>query len=200
MKVKWFRTDYDYDFKALPEVYPPVIDLLISLLTAVPRIYKPVIDNVNHKMIESNLDFYLEEISESTRNTKRVKELRAIKNNQIFHVRQNSTQRFYQYRIDKIGQHKAYLRCVNYKCCSRLEVILGFNLKTEKIRNNFLFHEDVTEEMLKYRSISHCLKLSGARQIVYKKDYDEPCDSDAEYDSDPDSETEPDYDCYPDSE
>ena len=122
-----------------------------------------MIDNVNHKIIESNLDFYLEEISESTRNTKRVKELRAIKNNQIFHVRQNSTQRFYQYRIDKIGQHKAYLRCVNYKCCSRLEVILGFNLKTEKIGNNFQFHEDVTEEMLKdtnnYQGLNHkCTK------------------------------------------
>ena len=50
------------------------------------------------------------------------------------------------------------------------------------------------------KSGSHCLKLSGARYIVYKKDYDEPCDSDADYDSDPDSETEPDYDCYPDSE
>ena len=92
-------------------------------------------------MIESNLDFYLEEISESTRNTNRVKELRAIKNNQIFYVRQHSTQRFYQYRIDKIGQHKAYLRCVNYKCCSRLEVILGLDLKTEKVGNNFQFHE-----------------------------------------------------------
>ena len=42
------------------------IDLLISLLTAVHWIYKPVISNVNHKMTESNLDFYLEEISEST--------------------------------------------------------------------------------------------------------------------------------------
>ena len=32
--------------------------------------------------------------------------------------------------------------------------------------------------------------------IGQMKDYDEPCDSDAEYDSDPDSETEPDYDCF----
>ena len=56
----------------LPEVYQPVIDLLISLLTALRRIYKPVIDNVIHKMIESNLDFYLEEITESSRN-KRIK-------------------------------------------------------------------------------------------------------------------------------
>ena len=98
------RTDYDCDFKVLPEVYPPVIDLLISLLTALRRIYKPVIDNVIHKMIESNLDFYLEEITESSRNTNRIKELKSIKNNQIFHVRQNSTQRFFQYRIDKITQ------------------------------------------------------------------------------------------------
>ena len=63
----------------LPEVYPPVIDLLISLLTALRRIYKPVIDNVTHKMIESNLDFYLEEITESSRNKNRIKELKSIK-------------------------------------------------------------------------------------------------------------------------
>ena len=66
------RTDYDCDFKVLPEVYPPVIDLLISLLTALRRIYKPVIDNIIHKMIESNLDFYLEEITESSRNRNRI--------------------------------------------------------------------------------------------------------------------------------
>ena len=65
----------------LPEVYPPVIDLLISLLTALRRIYTPVIDNIIHKMIESNLDFYLEEITESSRNTNRIKELQSIKNN-----------------------------------------------------------------------------------------------------------------------
>ena len=111
----------------LPEVYPPVIDLLISLLTALRRIYKPVIDNIIHKMIESNLDFYLEEITESSRNTNRIKELKSRKNNQIFHVRQNSTQRFFQYRIDKITQFKLYLRCKSVKCSSRLEVILGFD-------------------------------------------------------------------------
>ena len=37
----------------------------------------------------------------------------------------------------------------------------------------------------------------GARKIVYLKDYDEPCDSLADYDSDPEPETEPDYDCHP---
>ena len=85
------RTDYDCDFKVLPEVYPPVIDLLISLLTALRRIYKPVIDNIIHKMIVKNLNFYLEEITESSRNTNRIKELKSIKNNQIFHVRQITT-------------------------------------------------------------------------------------------------------------
>ena len=63
----------------LPEVYPPVIDLLISLLTALRRIYKPVIDTIIHKTIESNLDFYLEEITESSRNKNRIKELKSIK-------------------------------------------------------------------------------------------------------------------------
>ena len=60
-------------------------------------------------------------------------------------------------------------------------------------------YHDLSETEQKNTLISHCLKLSGARQIVYKKDYDEPCDSDADYDSDPEPETEPDYDCYPDS-
>ena len=78
-------------------------------------------------MIESNLDFYLEEITESSRNKNRIKELKSIKNNQIFHARQNSTQRFFQYRIDKITQFKLYLRCKSVKCSSRLEVILGFD-------------------------------------------------------------------------
>ena len=49
----------------------------------------------------------------------------------------------------------------------------------------------------KNKLISHFFKLSGARKIVFEKDYDEPCDSDAEYDSDPDSEAEPDFDCDP---
>ena len=41
------------------------------------------------------------------------------------------------------------------------------------------------------------VKLSGARKIVFEKDYDEPCDSQAEYDSDPDSEAEPDLTVTP---
>ena len=61
-------------------------------------------------------------------------------------------------------------------------------------------YDILSETEQKNTLISHCLKLSGARKIVYKKDYDEPCDSDADYDSDPDSENEPDFDCYPDSE
>ena len=47
---------------------PRKIDLLISLLNAVHWISKPVISYVNKKMIERNLDFNLEEISESTQN------------------------------------------------------------------------------------------------------------------------------------
>ena len=62
----------------------PLIDLLISLLTAIYHVYKLLIHNLNHKTIENNLDFYLEDITESTRNTNRIKELRGIKNNQIF--------------------------------------------------------------------------------------------------------------------
>ena len=111
----------------------PLIDLLISLLTAIHHVYKLLIHNLNHKMIENNLDFYLEDITESTRNTNRIKELRGIKNNQIFHVRQNSTQKFYQYRLDKIGQFKGYLRCIDYKCNSRLEVIFGLEMTTVKL-------------------------------------------------------------------
>ena len=61
-----FRMCFD-QIHIKPTLYRPrKIDLLISLLTAVHWIYKPVISNVNHKMIESNFDFYLEEISEST--------------------------------------------------------------------------------------------------------------------------------------
>ena len=60
--------------------------------------------------------------------------------------------------------------------------------------------DSLSETKQKNTLISHCLKFSGGRKIVYKKDYDEPSDSDADYDSDPDSENEPDFDCYPDSE
>ena len=97
-------------------------------------------------MFENKLHFYLEDIpcnwrcylvTESTRNTNRVKELKGIK-------------------ITRLSE---------------------------------------TEQ--KNKLISHCLKLSGARKIVFEKDNDEPCDSDAEYDSDPDSEAEPDFDCDP---
>ena len=114
-------------------------------------------------MMENDFDFYLEDITESSLNTNRIKELKAIKNNQIFHVRQNSTQVFYQYRMDKITHNKGYLRCTNKKCSSRLEVIFGANLKAVKVGNNFEFHEDVTDEMLKqtinYDGLNHkCTK------------------------------------------
>ena len=141
----------------------PLIDLLISLLTAIHHVYQLLIHNLNHKMIENNLDFYLEDITESTRNTNRIKELRGIKNNQIFHVRQNSTQKFYQYRLDKIGQFKGYLRCIDYKCNSRLEVIFGLEMMTVKAGKKFQFHELVTEKMLRnpdnYQGLNHkCTK------------------------------------------
>ena len=85
------------------------------------------------------------------------------------------------------------------KECSKIQTIIKVSI-TSAQRNVLVQIKNATETEQKNTLISHCLKLSGARQIVYKKDYDEPCDSDAEYDSDPDSETEPDYDCYPDSE
>ena len=213
--------------------FVPLIDLLISLLTAIHHVYKPLIHNLNHKMIENNLDFYLEDITESTRNTNRIKELRGIKNNQIFHVRQNSTQKFYQYRLDKIGKFKGYLRCIDYKCNSRLEVIFGLEMfmgikafqlhmmnekkvwgktKSKGKRKKHLIEKHnimrycirefdrLSETEQKNKLISHCLKLSGARKIVFQKDYDEPCDSDADYDSDPDSEAETDFDYNSDPE
>ena len=148
--------------------------------------------------------------------------------------------------MDKIGQFKGYLRCIDYKCNSRLEVIFGLEMTTVKAGKKFQFHELVTEKMLrnpdnyqglnhkctekctakcttvhkckgfmrdfirefdrlseteqKNRLIPHCLKLPGARKIVFQKDYDEPCDSDADYDSDPDSEAEPDFDYNSDPE
>ena len=141
----------------------PLIDLLISLLTAIHHVYQLLIHNLNHKMIENNLDFYLEDITESTRNTNLIKNLRSIKNNQIFHVRQNSTQKFYQYRLDKIGQFKGYLRCIDYKCNSRLEVIFGLEMMTVKAGKKFQFHELVTEKMLRnpdnYQGLNHkCTK------------------------------------------
>jgi len=125
-------------------------------------------------MIENNLDFYLEDITESTRNTNRIKELRGIKNNQIFHVRQNSTQKFYQYRLDKIGQFKGYLRCIDYKCNSRLEVIFGLEMTTVKVGKSFQFHELVSEKMLRnpdnYQGLNHkCTKKCTAKCTTVHK-------------------------------
>ena len=93
--------------------------------------------------------------------------LKSIKNNQIFHVRQNSTQRFFQYRIDKITQFKLYLRCKSVKCSSRLEVILGFELKTEKVGNNWQFHVIISVPLLNMTSaapLSVVLSLLSQRK------------------------------------
>ena len=48
------------------------------------------------------LDFYLEGLTESSYNTKFIKTKREIHTNICFHVRENSTQLFYEYKIDKI--------------------------------------------------------------------------------------------------
>ena len=92
---QFVHCDYDYDYKVWPEVYLLLINLLICLLTANYQLYKVLNHVLNHKMMKNDFDFYLEDITESSLNTDRIKELKAIKNNQIFHVRQNSTQVFY---------------------------------------------------------------------------------------------------------
>ena len=56
------RCDYDYDYKVWPEVYPPLINLLICLLTAHNQVYKALNHVWNHKMMENDFDFYLEDI------------------------------------------------------------------------------------------------------------------------------------------
>ena len=48
--------------------------------------------------------------------------------------------------------------------------------------------------------ISHFIKLSSDRKIVYQKDYGQPYDHEADYDSEPDSEAEPIFVCIFDSE
>ena len=67
------------------------------------------------------------------------------------------------------------------------------------IESNLDFYlEEITESSRNKR-----IKIKNFRVLVesfIKKDYDEPCDSNADYDSDPEPETELDYDCYPDSE
>ena len=52
---------------------------------------------------------------------------------------------------------------------------------------------------LLFSDFGNYFEIKLFRKIVFKKDYDEPWDSDADYDSDPEPEAEPDYECYPDS-
>ena len=92
---QFVHCDYDYDYKVWPEVYLLLINLLICLLTANYQLCKVLNNVLNHKMMKNDFDFYLEDITESSLNTDRIKELKAIKNNQSFHVRQNSTQLFF---------------------------------------------------------------------------------------------------------
>ena len=56
------------------------------------------------------LDFYLEGLTESSYNTKFIKTKREIHTNICFHVRENSTQLFYEYKIDKNNQTKAFFK------------------------------------------------------------------------------------------
>ena len=76
------------------------------------------------------IDFYLESITESYRNTKLVK--KGIHSNLVYHIRQNSSQKYYEYRTDKIGKSKSFLRCSIGKCSARLSVLVESNVKWPK--------------------------------------------------------------------
>ena len=71
------------------------------------------------------LDFYLEDISESAYNTTYIKSKRDIQTNQRYHVRKNSTQKYYEYKINKIYQYKSTLECTVKSCPARLAVLFG---------------------------------------------------------------------------
>ena len=79
------------------------------------------------------LDFYLEDISESAYNTTYIKSKRDIQTNQRYHVRKNSTQEYYEYKINKIYQYKSTLECTVKSCPARLAVLFGETLLTEKV-------------------------------------------------------------------
>ena len=72
---QFVHCDYDYDYKVWPEVYLLLINLLICLLTANYQLYKVLNHVLNHKMMKNDFDFYLEDITESSLNTDRIKEL-----------------------------------------------------------------------------------------------------------------------------
>ena len=80
-------------------------------------------------MNSQELDFYLEDISESGYNTNYIKNKRNVHANQRFHVRKNSTQRYYEYRIDKICQYKSALKCTVVSCSARLAVLFGESIR-----------------------------------------------------------------------
>ena len=79
------------------------------------------------------VDFYLEDISESAYNTTYIKNKRNIHANPRYHIRQNSTQEYYEYRMQKICQYKGALCCVVRSCSARLAVLFGETLVTEKV-------------------------------------------------------------------
>ena len=51
-------------------------------------------------MDSKTIDFYLEELTESAWNTNLIKNKREIHANVCFHIRKNSTQLFYEYRME----------------------------------------------------------------------------------------------------
>ena len=90
-------------------------------------------------MDSKTIDYYLEELTESAWNTKLIKNKREIHANVCFHIRKNSTQLFYEYRMEKIHRFKAFLKCRVAKCSSRLIVNYGNALTTEKMGHNSNF-------------------------------------------------------------
>ena len=59
-------------------------------------------------MDSQTIDYYLEDLTESGQNTNLIKNKREIHANVCFHIRQNSTQLFFEYRMDKINRSKAF--------------------------------------------------------------------------------------------
>ena len=88
-------------------------------------------------MDSKTIDYYLEDLTESDRNTNFIKKKREIHANVCFHVRQNSTQLFYEYKMDKINRSKAFLRCRVTKCSARLNIIFGNAITTKSFLTYF---------------------------------------------------------------
>ena len=102
------------------------------------------------------IDFYLESISESYRNTKLVK--KGIHSNLVYHIRQNSSQKYYEYRTDKIGKSRS--------------------------KNTIEEYDKLDPFQKQSQLISHLGKLSKIRKEYFEKDYDQLTDSDNTSDSD----------------